>query len=166
MSFIPEPSTLLGLEICRNIYPNSTAMIGGARLPFYCNKILPPNLTKLCSLNASSTVDDNLYHVAASALAQFLDFDDKLLTIMDFLQFINFMRQEYKRLLELKDSRSLLPLAYWYAKVCQTQQSWLWHRAALDGQAICIHLGRSHRHDADIQDLLQFPSTNCSNSAL
>ena len=22
---------------CRNIYPNSTAMIGGARLPFYCN---------------------------------------------------------------------------------------------------------------------------------
>ena len=40
---------------------------------------------------------------------------------MNLLQLINFMRQDYKRLLELKDSHALLLLAYWYAKICQTQ---------------------------------------------
>ena len=141
MSFIPEPSTLLGLEV------------------------LPPDLTKLCGLNAFSTVDNNPYRAAASALAQVLNSNDKLLTTMIFLQFINTMQEEYKRLLEQKDSCALLLLAYWYAKVCQTQQWWLWHRAALEGQAICIYLGRNHRHDADIQSLLRFPSTNCCNVA-
>ena len=141
MSFISEASTLLGLEV------------------------LPPNLTKLCGLDASSTVDNNPYHATAFALAQVLDSDNKLLTMMSFLQFINSMRQDYKRLLELKDTCALLLLAYWYAKVCQTQQWWLWHRAALEGQAICMFLRRNHRHDADIQRLLQFPSTNCCNFA-
>ena len=141
MSFIPEPSTLIGLEV------------------------LPPNLNKLCDLDAFSNVDNNPYYAAASGLAQVFDFDDKLLTIMNFLQFVNFMRQDYKRLLELKDSRALLLLAYWYAKVCQTQHWWLWHRAALEGQAICIYLERNHRHEAHIQNLLQFPSMNCSNFA-
>ena len=141
MSFIPEPSTLLGLEV------------------------LPPDLNKLCDLDAFSTVDNNPYYAAASALAQILNFDDNFLTIMNFLQFTNSMRQDYRRLLELKDSRALLLLAYWYAKVCQTQHWWLWHRAALEGQAICIYLGRNHQHDADIQNLLQFPSMNCSNFA-
>lgn len=141
MSYIPAPSTLLGLEV------------------------LPADLTKLCGLSAFSTVNSNPYYAAASALAQVLNSDDKLLTTMIFLQFINSMRPDYKRLLELKDSCALLLLAYWYAKVCQTQQWWLRHRAALEGQAICIHLGRNHRHDADIQSLLQFPSTNCCNFA-
>lgn len=118
MSFIPERSTLLGQEV------------------------LPPNLTKLCDLDAFSTVDNNPYYAVASGLAQVFKFDDKLLTIMNFLQSINSMRQDYKRLLEPKDARALLLLAYWYAKVCQTQHWWLWHRAAPEGQAICIYLGK------------------------
>ncbi len=141
MSFIPDPSTLLGLEV------------------------LPPDLTKLCDLDASSTIDKSPYYATASALAQVLNVDDKFLTIMNFLQFINFMRPDYRRLLELKDPRALLLLAYWYAKVCQTQQWWLWHRAALEGQAICIYLGRNYQHEADIQNLLQFPSISCNNFA-
>ena len=45
ISFIPELSTLLGLEV------------------------LPPDLTKLCDLDALSTVNDNPYCAAASGLA-------------------------------------------------------------------------------------------------
>ena len=45
ISFIPEPSTLLRLEV------------------------LPPDLPKLCDLDALSTVNDNPYCAAASWLA-------------------------------------------------------------------------------------------------
>ena len=123
---------------------------------------LPSEFVKLYGLDATSTTDNNPYHAAASALAQTLNIDCDYSTIMNFLFFISRMRPDYKRLLERKDPRALLLLAYWYAKVCQYQHWWIWRRAALEGQAICIYLERYHQHETNIQKVLQFPKTMCN----
>lgn len=74
---------------------------------------------------------------------------------MNFWSFVSNMRPEHKRLLERKDPRTLLLLAYWYAKVCQCQVWWLLRRAAFEYQAICIFLERYRGHEMDIRELLQ-----------
>ena len=124
-------------------------------------EVLPREFIKLYGFDATPTTDNNPYHAAASALAQSLNIDYIQTIILNFLYFISNMRPEYKRLLEQKDPRALLLLAYWYAKVCQYRHWWIWRRAALECQAICIYLERYHRHEANIQTLLQFPRMMC-----
>lgn len=82
---------------------------------------LPPELIRLCGLDASSTSDNNPYYDVASLLAKSLHSDCKLTTILNFLAFIGGMLPEYKRLLKRKDPSALLLLAYWFAKMCQVQ---------------------------------------------
>lgn len=118
---------------------------------------LPSEFIELYSLEATSTPSHNPYHAAASALAQALKIDCHYSTIMNFLSFISHMHPDYKQLLERKDPRALLLLACWYGKVCQSRHWWIWRRAALEGQAICIYLEKYHRHETDIQKLLPFP---------
>lgn len=135
--FLPTPSTGPGLEA------------------------LPPEFVKLYELDAASTAENNPYHAAASSLAMSLNSGCNLSIILNFLSFINHMSPDYKRLLERKDPRALLLLAYWYAKACQCQHWWIWRRAALECQAICIYLDRYHEHESSIQNLLQFPRMMC-----
>ena len=120
---------------------------------------LPPEFIQLYGLDPTSTTDNNPYHAPASTLAQSLNIDCKYSTIMNFLAFINGMRPDYRRLLERKDPRALLLLAFWYAKVSQYQEWWILPRAALECQAICIYLERYHWYETEIQKLLQFPRT-------
>jgi len=122
-------------------------------------KALPLEFISLYGLDATSTSDNNPYHAAATGLAQILDLDRPITTILSFLTLISTMHPDYKRLLERKDPRALLLLTCWYAKVCQLQVWWLRRRAVLEGQAICIYLERHYRHEINIQTLLQFPRT-------
>ena len=122
---------------------------------------LPSEFIKLYGLDASSTTDNNPYHAAASILARLLNISCNHSTIVKFLSFINDIPPDYKRLLERKDPRALLLLAYWYAKVCQYQQWWIQRRAVLECQATCIYLERYHGHETNIQKLLQFPRMMC-----
>ena len=120
---------------------------------------LPSNFLNLYDLSAMSTSDNNPYYAAASTLAQSLNSDCAYSTIVNFLIFISHIPPDYKVLLERKDPRALLLLAYWYAKVCQFQLWWIWRRAVLECQAICIYLERYHSHETVIQELLKFPRT-------
>jgi hypothetical protein len=126
---------------------------------------LPSDFIKFYGLDATSAADNNPYHAPASALAQSLNIDSILHIILSFLFFIGGIRPDYKRLLERKDPRALLLLACWYAKVCQSKHWWIWRRAALEYQAICIYLERFYRHETNIQKLLQFPRMIYSNLA-
>ena len=72
---------------------------------------LPPGF-KFCDLDASSNTGSNPYHAATSSLAQSLNSDSMFSIIMNFWSFVSNMRPEYKRLLERKDPRALLLLAY------------------------------------------------------
>ena len=118
---------------------------------------LPCGFAQLYGLDATSTIENNPYHGTAATLSHSLNSDSMLATVMGFLSVISNMRPEYTRLVKKKDSRALLLLAYWYAKVCQFHLWWLSRRALLECQAICIYLQKYHRDESEIQELLQFP---------
>ena len=53
------------------------------------------------------------------------------------------MQPVYKSLLERKDPRALLILAWWNAKVCHVEECWwIQRRIVLEGRAICRYLRR------------------------
>jgi|ERR1700722_3788389 hypothetical protein len=122
---------------------------------------LPSELINLNGLDATSTTNNNPYHAATSILAPLMNIECNHSTILKFLSFIRYMHPDYRRLLERKDPRALLLLAYWYAKVSQYQQWWIWQRVVLECQATCIYLERYHGDDTTIQNLLQFPRMMC-----
>lgn len=122
---------------------------------------LPSELIKLYGFDATSTTDNDPYYAAASALAPLMNIECNHSTILKFLSFISYVHPDYKRLLERKDPRALLLLAYWYAKVSQYQQWWIWRRAVLECQATCIYLEKHHGNETNIQKLLQFPRMMC-----
>lgn len=117
---------------------------------------LPSQFINLYGLDATGATHDNPYQIAASALAQTLDTDFYYSTILDSFSFLNDMQPGYKLLLERKDPRALLLLAFWYAKICQSGLWWIHQRAALECRAICIYLERYHRHESEIETLLQY----------
>jgi len=117
--------------------------------------------TNLCNLSIWSTSETNPYYAAVHSLAPLLDIECDQSTLLKFLSFLTcYMNSEFRDLLERKDPRAMLLLAYWYAKVCRSQW-WIARRAMLECQAICIHLERYHGGDAAIQDLLLFPKMRC-----
>lgn len=65
-----------------------------------------------------------------------------------FLSFPVLMRPQFKALLKEKDARAMLLLAYWYAKVCESQW-WIKTRAILECTAICRYLERCLKIDTD-----------------
>lgn len=118
---------------------------------------LPFEIIELCALSAKSNTTNNPYYDAASTLAQSLNSDCMISTFLNFLFFTGDMPPDYARLLERKDPRALLLLAYWYAKVCQYQIWWIRRRVTIECQAICIYLERHCPHESNIQRLLQYP---------
>ena len=123
--------------------------------------VLPPGFIMLYNLGSTSTAENNPYHAPASALAQVLDLECNYATILKFMTFVGRMCPGFKQLMEHKDARALLLMAYWYAKVCRSQHWLLWRRTMLECQAICIYLERYYSGNTSIQELLQFPRTRC-----
>jgi hypothetical protein len=123
---------------------------------------LPPKLRALFHLDATSTSNNNPYHDAASMLARSFNIDCEFTSTTNFFAFVRQMNPAFKQLLERKDSRALLLLAYFYTQVCQYRHWWL-RRTMLECQAICMYLERKHQHEPEIQTLLLFPKVVCGN---
>jgi hypothetical protein len=119
-------------------------------------ELLPSAFVDLCNLHCSSNLETNPYYAAVQSLVPLLDVECNKSTILRFLSYIGNMHSEFKVLLEEKDPRAMLLLAYWYAKVCRSEW-WVAHRAMLEGQATCIYLERHHGDYTAIQELLRFP---------
>ena len=119
---------------------------------------LPYEMITLCGLDApTSSLNDNPYYHAASLLAAILDSENKNQIIVNSIEFITSANSRFQKLLEAKDPRSLLLLAYWYAKHIEYPHWWVYRRAKLECQAICIYLDIHHCEDIRIQSLLQYP---------
>lgn len=119
---------------------------------------LPFGLITLCCLDVPvSSPEDNPYYLAASSLAQSLNSESKQVIVLNFVGFLMSMPLEFRKLLELKDPRALLLLAWWYARHIQYPHWWLFRRAKKECQAICIYLKSYHWDHTAIQDLLQYP---------
>jgi hypothetical protein len=124
---------------------------------------LPPQLLALFDLDATSTSNNNPFHDTASMLAKSWNTDCEYTAMSNFFSFVSRMSPGYKQLLQQKNPRALLLLAYFYAQVCRYQHWWV-RRTRIECQAICTYLERNHQHEPDIQTLLQFPKMICNNS--
>jgi hypothetical protein len=124
---------------------------------------LPPELISLYGLDTTSTTDNNPYLDPASTLAKSLNSGSEYTTVLSFFSFVGHVSPAYRQLLEQKDPRALLLLAYFYTQVCQYRRWWVRRRTMLECQAICTYLERSHQHETDIQAILQFPKMKCNN---
>lgn len=116
---------------------------------------LPASFYALYGL-ASSTVATNPYHMAASIIAQLLPFQISDRNVLNFLSFIRQLDTRYRRLLEARDQRAMLLLAWWYAITASHTTWWMNRRSLLEGQAICIYLARECE-DERMLKLLEFP---------
>ena len=121
---------------------------------------IPPAFIQLCGLENPSTACDNPYRAPMRALAPLLHIECNQSTVPNFLSFICGLQTDFKRLLEQKDPRALLMLAYWYAKICQSLW-WTVRRAKLECQATCLYLERYHASETAIQEMLYYPKIRC-----
>jgi len=119
---------------------------------------LPPKFVELYGLDKSSTIESNPYHAAASILAQVLPLETTPENIAKLVSFVGLPNPTYHRLLEDRDPRALLLLAYWYAKTVECrQQWWLSRRACLQGPAICSFLETAFARNPELIELLAAP---------
>lgn len=133
---------------------------------------LPPKFIELYNLNERSTPENNPYHGAATVLAKVMPLECNRTTITKFLSFVGFPDTRFLRLLEQRDSRAMLLLAYWYAKTLTSEQWWIWRRATIEGPALCIFLEGVFGDNPELLELLDFPKAifaaaavnGCSNS--
>jgi hypothetical protein len=117
---------------------------------------LPPKFVELYSLDEFSTPESNPYHSAATVLAKVMPLECNRKTISQFLSFVGFPDIRFLRLLEQRDPRAMLLLAYWYAKTLSSEQWWIWRRASIEGPALCTFLEGAFRNQPDLLQLLEF----------
>ncbi|KEF52167.1 uncharacterized protein A1O9_11794 [Exophiala aquamarina CBS 119918] len=121
---------------------------------------LPRPFIRLYGLDDHGTDEFNLYRPALRRLARALDPKcHPVKVVMDFWGFTN-MKPEFKALLDDRDPRALLILAYWYMRVNQLGVWWLRPRTVLEGRAICAYLEQYSSDDPDLRSLLQFPKAS------
>lgn len=125
---------------------------------------LPPQLRDLCDVKIVSNPENNPYLRAIQILATLQDIECNQANYLSFFAFVTDMYPGFKDFLNSKDSRALLLMAFWYAKVSHYQW-WIAHRATMECRAICIYLEKHYADETSIQDLLQFPKTNCALAA-
>lgn len=123
-------------------------------------KTIPPAFIHLYGLDNASTAENNPYYSALHALTPLFRGECEMPTTWPFITFISHIPPEFSKLLERKDPRALLLLAYWYATVCKSVW-WIERRATIECQATCLYLERYHANETAIQELLQFPRARC-----
>lgn len=128
--------------------------------PQDCHKPNAIDLTRdfvdMFDLGPTSTRYDNPYYRAAMTLARLLHIRCDGNNILEFFGFMMHMGPELRTLLDEKDAKALLLVAYWYAKLYRGQW-WLHRRGLMEGQAICMYLDKYHSDNTKLQRMLEWP---------
>jgi len=124
-------------------------------------EMLPAEFLKLYDLGPESSSDNNVYYGAAFFLGRIITMEINRYTILHFVSFVYYIHPDHKARLERKDPRTLLLIAYWYAKICQNPPWWMERRARIECQAICIYLEKYHSNEVKLVELLKFPKMMC-----
>ncbi|MCJ1435841.1 hypothetical protein MMC27_005217 [Xylographa pallens] len=123
---------------------------------------LPPELIHFCESDSTILQDNSAYLPSLSFLAHTANMECNTHSLGMFLSFFGRMHPDFRQLAERKDPRALLLLAYWYAKVSRCQQWWLWRRANMECQAICMYLRKCHGDDINILNATRYPGLACA----
>jgi hypothetical protein len=111
-------------------------------------------LVRYCNIRPTATQDTNAYFGSVSVLAELRDVQCNGVTIMQFFRFLGCMHEDFQGLLENKEPGAMIVLAFWYAKASHLKRWWLWPRANLEFQAICIYLTWYHAYDEALMTLV------------
>lgn len=118
---------------------------------------VPSVLQKLCSIDETSTSENNPYYTAVQALAHLAKFTREKAPIFHALAFISHVREEFTMLLGQKEPVALLLLSLWYA-AASSAVWWIERRAEVEGRAICLYLERHHSYSSTLMELLPWKS--------
>jgi hypothetical protein len=132
--------------------PNTSLKMG--------NEGIPADFAKVYELHELSTPDNNPYFLPLHSLVALLNIECTRQSMSKFLIFICRLPPQFKVLLEQKDPRALLLLAYWHMKVADTVWFLDW-RTQMECKAICIYLERYHWLDRPLHRLLVPPKKWC-----
>lgn len=126
---------------------------------------LPPSLVEMCGLRQDGGSDSPLY-APTVMLGNILKMDLPHLASVKFSIFVKRLSPDFVALLQRKEPRALLLLAYFHAKAGQDGPSpWWAKRAALEGLAICLYLERHYYDVSHMMELLEAPRRCCQANA-
>ncbi|KAH8886512.1 hypothetical protein GQ53DRAFT_844797 [Thozetella sp. PMI_491] len=128
-------------------------------------KELPSELVQLLGLDGCLDTSVNPYRIPANILNNLMPMENTQATLLRFFSFISLMPPDFKQLVHEKDPCALLLMAYWHAKFSHYRSWHIWRRAILEGQAICMYLGKYHADIPHLDLILKFPRKICGVSA-
>jgi hypothetical protein len=79
-----------------------------------------------------------------------MDLECNRRTVLNVLSFIRHVKNDFKRLLELKDPLAVLLMACWYAKMWYYNMWWTVQRAVLECHATCLRLVKYYAEEREI----------------
>lgn len=122
-------------------------------------KALPPELVELCGLGEDASPEANPFYTPGAMLGRVMpvEFSDE--TFLKFMTFMTAMPREFRDLLEAKDHRAILIMAYFVAKMRGPSPWWSGRRLQLECEAMCRYLARFYGHIPHMEKLLEFPRT-------
>ena len=126
---------------------------------------LPPEFLEICGITDGSTRENNDYYALLSVVGRLMPISPTQANLIRFMTFLGQMSANYRTLLEEKEPRAMLLLAWYHAKVSQHHHWWWWKRASLEGRAMCIYLERYHSDIPHMLKLLEFPKANCQRAS-
>lgn len=122
-------------------------------------KALPAELLELCGLGPGSSPETNPLHRPAAMLGRLMPIELSQKTLLHFMGFVILMPPDFLALIEAKDHRAVLLLAYYIAKLRGRSPWWSGRRLQMDCEAICRYLERFHGGVPHMKKLLEFPRT-------
>ncbi|KAH8901617.1 hypothetical protein GQ53DRAFT_707974 [Thozetella sp. PMI_491] len=124
-------------------------------------EFLPGEFLELLGLSEKQERSTSPYYTTALAMSDVMGLKCNQKSVRRFVPVLFEMAGEPRHLLERKEPGALLLLAYWHAKIAEYRQWWIWRRAVLECQAICIYLERFHPQLPNLQRMLHFPKSAC-----
>lgn len=120
---------------------------------------LDPDLADLCDVSDATTEETNPYHWPLRMLSPMLRLPLAKVEANRVSSFMGRLPPAYLRLVQAKEPRALLLLAYWLAIMCSVHDWWIDARVRSECRAICMYLETSD--DRRILQLLDFPAAAC-----
>ncbi|KAK2813656.1 hypothetical protein FQN50_000054 [Emmonsiellopsis sp. PD_5] len=116
-------------------------------------------LAELCEIDEESTAENNPYHSALRTFMSMVDIEVNRTTFIKLMFFLGNLKPSFTRLLQKREPRALLILAFWLGKMCEDPAGWIYPKLHMECLAICMYLDGNQ--DQRITRLLEYPARKC-----
>ncbi|KAK2786812.1 hypothetical protein FQN53_006109 [Emmonsiellopsis sp. PD_33] len=120
---------------------------------------LQRELAELCEIDEESTAANNPYHSALRTFTSMVDIEVSGPNFIKLMFFLGSLRPSFTRLLQKRESRALLILAFWLGKMCEDPAGWIYPKLHMECLAICMYLDGNQ--DQRVTRLLEYPARKC-----